>query len=89
MVHSGHLCVLSDHNLTRHDIDDVNMSELYLNGVTVNSTANARRIADVEQCFGSAGQPLAVPGESRSPGVSREKTPHVLCQVEYWWERGC
>ena len=39
------------------------MSELYLNGVTVNSTANARRIADVEQCFGSAGQPLAVPGE--------------------------
>jgi len=28
----------------------------------VNSTANARRIADVEQCFGSAGQPLAVPG---------------------------
>ena len=41
------------------------MSELYLNGVTVNSTANARRIADVEQCFGSAGQPLAVPGELR------------------------
>lgn len=28
----------------------------------VNSTANARRISDVEQCFGSAGQPLAVPG---------------------------
>ena len=34
------------------------MSELYLNGVTVNSTANAQRIAAVEQCFGAAGQPL-------------------------------
>ena len=52
------------------NVNLVNMSELYLNGVTVNSTANARRIADVEQCFGSAGQPLAVPGEDRdSPGV--------------------
>ena len=30
--------------------------ELYLNGVTVNSTANAQRIANVEQCFGTAGQ---------------------------------
>ena len=28
----------------------------------VNSEANARRIASVESCFGSAGQPLAVPG---------------------------
>ncbi len=28
----------------------------------VNSEANARRIALVESCFGSAGQPLAVPG---------------------------
>ena len=48
------------------------MSELYLNGVTVNSTANARRIADVEQCFGSAGQPLAVPGEQRKRQSWRE-----------------
>ena len=38
------------------------MSELYLNGVTVNSAANAQRIQLVEQCFGTAGQPLAVPG---------------------------
>ena len=36
---------------------------LYLNGVTVNSEANARRIGLVEGCFGSAGQPLAVPGQ--------------------------
>ena len=28
----------------------------------VNSEANARRIALVESCFGSAGQPLSVPG---------------------------
>ena len=28
----------------------------------VNSEANARRIGLVESCFGSAGQPLAVPG---------------------------
>jgi len=28
----------------------------------VNSAANAQRIALVEQCFGTAGQPLAVPG---------------------------
>jgi len=28
----------------------------------VNSTANAQRIANVEQCFGTAGQPLCVPG---------------------------
>ncbi|KAK3593968.1 hypothetical protein CHS0354_040706 [Potamilus streckersoni] len=28
----------------------------------VNSEANARRIACVEQCFGSSGQPLAIPG---------------------------
>ena len=34
------------------------MSELYLNCVTVNSTANAQRVAAVEQCFGAAGQPL-------------------------------
>ena len=27
-----------------------------------NSVANARRIALVESCFGSAGQPLSVPG---------------------------
>ena len=38
------------------------MSELYLNGVTVNSVANAQRIAQVEQCFGTAGQPLSLPG---------------------------
>jgi len=38
------------------------MSELYLNGVTVNSAANAQRISLVEQCFGAAGQPLTVPG---------------------------
>ena len=37
-------------------------NSLYLNGVTVNSEANARRIALVEGCFGSAGQPLGVPG---------------------------
>merc|ERR1712013_910535 len=37
-------------------------NSLYLNGVTVNSEANARRIALVEGCFGSAGQPLCVPG---------------------------
>ncbi|XP_046580806.1 pleckstrin homology domain-containing family F member 2-like isoform X1 [Haliotis rubra] len=30
--------------------------------IRVNSEANARRIACVEQCFGAAGQPLAVPG---------------------------
>ncbi|XP_035736855.1 pleckstrin homology domain-containing family F member 1 homolog isoform X1 [Vespa mandarinia] len=30
--------------------------------VYVNSEANARRIAMVENCFGSSGQPLAVPG---------------------------
>ena len=30
--------------------------------LTVNSEANARRIALVESCFGSAGQPLSVPG---------------------------
>ncbi len=30
--------------------------------VSVNSEANARRIAMVESCFGSAGQPLSVPG---------------------------
>ncbi|XP_019753289.1 pleckstrin homology domain-containing family F member 2 isoform X2 [Dendroctonus ponderosae] len=30
--------------------------------VVVNSEANARRIAMVESCFGSSGQPLAVPG---------------------------
>jgi len=35
---------------------------LYLNGVTVNSEANARRIALVEGCFGTSGQPLGVPG---------------------------
>jgi len=35
---------------------------LYMNGVTVNSEANARRIGLVEGCFGSAGQPLIVPG---------------------------
>ena len=29
---------------------------------SVNSEANARRIALVESCFGSAGQPLGVPG---------------------------
>ena len=29
---------------------------------SVNSEANARRIALVESCFGSAGQPLSVPG---------------------------
>lgn len=28
----------------------------------VNSESNARRIAHVEQCFGTSGQPLAVPG---------------------------
>jgi len=28
----------------------------------VNSTANAQRIAAVEQCFGAAGQPLSLPG---------------------------
>ena len=42
--------------------DQRDLSELYLNGVTVNSAANAQRIALVEQCFGTAGQPLAVPG---------------------------
>lgn len=30
--------------------------------ISVNSEANARRIALVESCFGSAGQPLNVPG---------------------------
>ena len=30
--------------------------------LAVNSEANARRIALVESCFGTAGQPLAVPG---------------------------
>ncbi|KAJ4438078.1 hypothetical protein ANN_14017 [Periplaneta americana] len=30
--------------------------------LTVNSEANARRIAMVESCFGSSGQPLGVPG---------------------------
>ena len=30
--------------------------------ITVNSEANSRRIAIVESCFGSSGQPLAVPG---------------------------
>ena len=30
--------------------------------IAVNSEANARRIALVESCFGTAGQPLAVPG---------------------------
>ena len=34
---------------------------LYLN-ISVNSEANARRIALVENCFGNAGQPLSVPG---------------------------
>ena len=34
--------------------------ELYLNGVTVNSTANAQRIANVEQCFGTAGQVILI-----------------------------
>ena len=43
-------------------------NSLYLNGVTVNSEANARRIGLVEGCFGSAGQPLAVPG-MRDGGV--------------------
>ena len=37
---------------------------LYMNGVTVNSEANARRIGLVEGCFGSAGQPLIVPGQN-------------------------
>ena len=35
---------------------------LYLLPFAVNSEANARRIALVESCFGTAGQPLAVPG---------------------------
>ena len=30
--------------------------------ISVNSEANARRIALVENCFGNAGQPLSVPG---------------------------
>ena len=70
-----------------------NMSELYLNGVTVNSTANARRIADVEQCFGGAGQPLAVPGKSSQShsrilmsgsrsGPSGRGSPHKSLQEE-------
>ena len=37
-------------------------SLIHLNRVTVNSEANARRIALVESCFGGAGQPLQVPG---------------------------
>jgi len=28
----------------------------------VNSEANARRISMVESCFGTSGQPLAIPG---------------------------
>ena len=59
--------------LSWHDATNlVNMSALYLNGITAGSAVNARRIADVEQCFGGAGQPLAVPGEwgLDSPEVS-------------------
>ena len=43
-------------------------NSLYLNGVTVNSEANARRIGLVEGCFGSAGQPLVVPGTGGEVG---------------------
>ena len=54
----GHLC-----STEMGILSCLNMTDLYLNcSVTVNSTANARRIADVEQSFGSAGQPLGVPG---------------------------
>ena len=35
---------------------------IYSFHISVNSEANARRIALVENCFGNAGQPLSVPG---------------------------
>jgi len=34
----------------------------YFFNFVVNSEANSRRINNVESCFGSSGQPLAVPG---------------------------
>ena len=38
--------------------------------VSVNSEANATRIEMVEGCFGSAGQPLGVPGNEALLSVS-------------------
>ena len=40
----------------------INNKNLIMSKNSVNSEANARRIALVESCFGSAGQPLGVPG---------------------------
>ncbi|XP_066901733.1 pleckstrin homology domain-containing family F member 2 isoform X4 [Halyomorpha halys] len=43
-------------------VDRLGMCYLILLYLFVNSEANARRISMVENCFGSSGQPLAVPG---------------------------
>lgn len=43
-------------------INEISAYERLRHSISVNSEANARRIALVESCFGSAGQPLAVPG---------------------------
>ena len=42
--------------------------------LAVNSEVNARRIANVEACFGSSGQPLAMPGKS----FSLSKQNHLM-----------
>ena len=41
---------------------EISAYERLRHSISVNSEANARRIAVVESCFGSAGTPLAVPG---------------------------
>ena len=51
---------------------------LYMNGVTVNSEANARRIGLVEGCFGSAGQPLGMPGKDLKYQVVLSSLSNVL-----------
>ena len=50
------------------------MAELYLNGVTVNSEANARRIAAVEGCFGTSGQVIYL-----AYNLLREFPLHMFC----------
>lgn len=44
-----------------HHTEDCNSAQTMVDRL-VNSEANARRITMVESCFGSSGQPLAVPG---------------------------
>merc|ERR1739844_886892 len=48
-------------NLKQRDYNAVYLSLIMVDRL-VNSEANARRIALVENCFGNAGQPLSVPG---------------------------